>query len=577
MPPDEGNDLGHWESNTIVAFNERLLASAGSKWDDWLPLNKGWNKSAVRSAFLAEGRDVLRSEYANSPLFVLKDPRICRLAAIWLEVIEDLRIRPVIAFPLRNPYEVSNSLAQRDGSDQGFGLLLWLRHVLEAEAATRQLARHFFSFDQLLSDWTGVVDGFEREAGLRFPRRSVSVEAEISAFLTEDAWHQRSAPSVGLSADVPVWVRDTYAILQRWCNTGVQSDDFGRLDEIRAEFDAASPSFARIIAGGVNIGGGFGAGAQKREELERLQHEEANGARARAELAEMCEELERLRDEEADGAQALVALAQKFDGVSDANRRMEAELAELGSAMRQRQEEAAQAWAQANTEQKLREQVEAEQQRLIRQNEQLIASLSVIDERIRADNKALASARRRASDAEAAMRLLTRQHEKLLSDMETQGAELERARTRSARADSELAQLAMLHMNAQEQMRALEETASRVQAAEEGGHQARTLLEDRQSEVLALKEMLARELTQADAMKKQAEWLQEATVVLQRKPALRMIFSSAARKRYSKALLKASSIFDAEAYLAKNPDVAESGDDPFLHYIRHGLREGRTW
>ncbi|MDF0545691.1 hypothetical protein PX699_25335 [Sphingobium sp. H39-3-25] len=241
MPPDKGNDLGHWESNTIVAFNERLLASAGSKWNDWLPLNKGWNKSAISSAFLAEARDVLRSEYDNSPLFVLKDPRICRLAAVWLDVIEDLQIHPVIAFPLRNPYEVSNSLAQRDGSDQGFGLLLWLRHVLEAEAATRHLSRHFFGFDQLLSDWAGVVGGLERATGLRFPRRSVSVEAEISAFLTEDARHQRAAPSAGLSADVPVWVRDTYAIFQRWCHVGVQSDDFGRLDEIRSEFDAASP------------------------------------------------------------------------------------------------------------------------------------------------------------------------------------------------------------------------------------------------------------------------------------------------------------------------------------------------
>lgn len=34
--------------------------------------------------------------------------------------------------------------------------------------------------------------------------------------------------------------------------------------------------------------------------------------------------------------------------------------------------------------------------------------------------------------------------------------------------------------------------------------------------------------------------------------------------------------FDAEAYLAANPDVAADGADPLFHYLLHGIREGRT-
>jgi hypothetical protein len=35
--------------------------------------------------------------------------------------------------------------------------------------------------------------------------------------------------------------------------------------------------------------------------------------------------------------------------------------------------------------------------------------------------------------------------------------------------------------------------------------------------------------------------------------------------------------FDPSAYLALNPDVAESGHDPVAHYLNHGRHEGRRW
>ena len=36
-----------------------------------------------------------------------------------------------------------------------------------------------------------------------------------------------------------------------------------------------------------------------------------------------------------------------------------------------------------------------------------------------------------------------------------------------------------------------------------------------------------------------------------------------------------SGTFAAEAYLAENPDVDASGLDPLMHYVEHGIREGR--
>jgi hypothetical protein len=243
-------------------------------------------------------------------------------------------------------------------------------------------------------------------------------------------------------------------------------------------------------------------------------------------------------------------------------------IAHLSSALRQRQEEAAQAWKQVEVEQQLRLRVEAEQERLTKLNVELIAQFSVIDERVRADSRALADARRRASDAETAKGQMARRYEKLLADLEVRGAELQRALSHSARADGELAQLAKLLISAQRQVRALEEDAS---------NQARGFLEDRHSESLAIKEMMAKQAAQVEAIERRSKWLQEATIVLQKKPKLRALLSSKARRKYNSDLLKTSGLFDPDSYLEKNPDVAESGDDPLLHFVCHGLREGRMW
>jgi chromosome segregation ATPase len=354
-----------------------------------------------------------------------------------------------------------------------------------------------------------------------------------------------------ISAAAPVWVRDSYAILQRWCAMGIQPSDLSRLDEIRTAFDAASPSFARFIAKGVNASGSEEAGAQSRGEL--------GGA---------SNKVERLKKEQADAEEARDRLAQNLDELNEANLRMSAEIAHLSSALRQRQEEAAQAWKQVEVEQQLRLRVEAEQERLTKLNVELIAQFSVIDERVRADSRALADARRRASDAETAKGQMARRYEKLLADLEVRGAELQRALSHSARADGELAQLAKLLISAQRQVRALEEDAS---------NQARGFLEDRHSESLAIKEMMAKQAAQVEAIERRSKWLQEATIVLQKKPKLRALLSSKARRKYNSDLLKTSGLFDPDSYLEKNPDVAESGDDPLLHFVCHGLREGRMW
>lgn len=242
------NPTGHWESKVICALNDRLLQSAGSAWYDWAAFPQSWYHSPKRREFGEEALAVLSAEFGASPLFVFKDPRICRIAPFWLDSLRAAGISPVAVLPLRNPLEVGASLEKRNGFDPALGHLLWLRHVLDAEAASRGLPRCFLSYDQLLQDRIALLKKVKKSLGVKWPRQSAKAAAAIDAYLSEGQRHHR-IDSENLLKDrmISLWIRDSFSILSRWTRHGEDEADWLALNRIRADLDSAVPAFAGLI------------------------------------------------------------------------------------------------------------------------------------------------------------------------------------------------------------------------------------------------------------------------------------------------------------------------------------------
>jgi hypothetical protein len=115
LHPSATNETGYWESRELVAIHDEILLSSGSKWDDWQAFNPEWYKSPVAASFKSRILEVLRKDFANSQLFAIKDPRICRLWQLWREVLSEFGATPGAVIPIRNPLEVAHSLKQRNG------------------------------------------------------------------------------------------------------------------------------------------------------------------------------------------------------------------------------------------------------------------------------------------------------------------------------------------------------------------------------------------------------------------------------------------------------------------------------
>jgi len=236
MAASDLNAKGFFESNRITSFDEDLLASAGFTWWDCRRFPAEWFSSPRAGAFARRAADELAAEYGDSALFVLKDPRICRLAPFWLPVLRDTGCRTLVILPLRHPRDVAASLEHRAGYDPDYGLLMWLRHVLDAEAETRGTRRVFTSYEALMTDWSAEIRRIGEGLGLSWPRSVSVARPEIDAFLSRDLQHfARTGVERAATTALPVLVRKTYEILTTWAREGERPSDHGRLDKLRED------------------------------------------------------------------------------------------------------------------------------------------------------------------------------------------------------------------------------------------------------------------------------------------------------------------------------------------------------
>ena len=619
-----GNELGHWESEPIASFNEEVLASAGSSWDDWLPFSSDWYRSPVVDDFVNRGRAWLTEEFGSSPLFVLKDPRICRIANFWLEIFAAEGIEPAVVVPVRNPLEVGNSLNDRDMMEPGYAHLLWLRHILDAEVASRGLKRVFCTYDQLLEDWPGLADRMKVGLGITWPRTSASAAVEISSFLTTGQRHYSNSPKL-TGTPISEWISKTYAVALRWSESSETESDFRILDSIRAELDGASPAFAHLLLPR-SRSGMAGDGSRRRAELEaQLSDTEAKIVDSQREIERLANKEqtlgERLAQSEAwlaEKTAQLEANASYLHEFAVERDTMDRRLAEVESAFRQREEEVAQSEALLGEK---TAQLEAAASRL----DELAIERDTMGHRLADVESTL---RQREEEVAQVWTELSMEREaKVALQGEVSARELDHSeRLRTLFRDKELAEQKLAETNSKSEAasNAWEKRLAQEQAAREieraRADDTCTALEGERSNHVATTRNLA--LAQSDLAAAQGQihamigrvgqlargarsnkWLRRLLKIppigkynrkLQRNMDQILAFlaqftdaelgmpSAGREDRVLAYMLGMTSsvadmpLLDRNAYRALHPDVAKSKIDPFIHYVEFGQREGRS-
>jgi hypothetical protein len=273
VPASPTNPTGHWEPARLVDLHEQLLASIDSSWDDWRAPNLRWRDSDPAAALATRILQTFEEEYPPSPMLVLKDPRICRTLPLWLSVLEkaSCKVAPVII--VRNPLEVAESLRERDGMPFEKAMLLWLRHYLDAEHATRNIPRNIMSLDMLLLDFRNIVAQTAGRLGIQWPRSIHDATSDIADFIDRDLHnHRATLAQLESHTEVPSWVKVAYRALNTLCDEPRANDPKRELDRVRQMFTESTKMFGVV------------AFAQT-EALKQAGHDVAE-ARARADAAD---------------------------------------------------------------------------------------------------------------------------------------------------------------------------------------------------------------------------------------------------------------------------------------------------
>ncbi|MES2497214.1 MAG: sulfotransferase family protein [Pseudomonadota bacterium] len=147
------NARGYWESAAIVKADDQLLRVARSSWFDPRQLDLSrLEPSALRSR---KDRiwEAVTIAFGDAPLMAIKDPRQCRFVPTIVETLAEHGVASRAVLMLRDPDAIARSVAKRDGTTPAFARLLWLRHMIDAERATRGLQRAVVDYDAMLADW----------------------------------------------------------------------------------------------------------------------------------------------------------------------------------------------------------------------------------------------------------------------------------------------------------------------------------------------------------------------------------------------------------------------------------------
>ena len=244
MAANKWNPRGYWESSPLVALHDQLLAALDSTWDDWRTPGKNWKDGEVANRFAGKMRLAIDEEYGAAPLFVLKDPRICRTLPYWMSILERSGIRTAPIIIVRNPLEVAESLRARDGISFEKSMLLWLRHMLDAEAETRHLNRNIVTLDALLEDWKLLAVQTAGRLGLQWPRQPNDATHDVREFLDLEL-HNHRATQAELEGhtEVPSWVKTAYRALTHLCDEPKGAEAKRELDRVRATFAESARIF----------------------------------------------------------------------------------------------------------------------------------------------------------------------------------------------------------------------------------------------------------------------------------------------------------------------------------------------
>lgn len=232
MGPRPDNPAGYWESKGLVAAHDRFLKGCHSSWYD--PREPHWQllREDALEQHKASIRKSIEEGWPNAPLLAIKDPRICRFVPLMSEILGGMGIGCRALLTLRSPDSVVASLSARGCTGANYARLLWLRHMFDAERATREMPRIILSYDAVLENWRSAIEPLSKIVGQSW-NPSAQQMAAIDDYLQPQLRHHKVGDSPAGSGVLPLTAERVWEGLSAL----LENDDPDTRQELNRAYD----------------------------------------------------------------------------------------------------------------------------------------------------------------------------------------------------------------------------------------------------------------------------------------------------------------------------------------------------
>lgn len=625
------NPKGFWERRDVRVLNDDVLFAIGCDWNRISNLDLSRVPPAVQRDFGARAFQIVLDLDAHRP-WMLKEPRLCLLLPMWQQVLE----LPVFIHIVRHPVEVAASLKTRNAIPLPVGLALWEqynRHALAAAQGmpiiTVQHRRLMMEPAEVASEVFGALEGFG-VAGLRMP-----THGELAAFVRPELYREREGRDdlrgIGtaqsrlfqqlaagrhptrlvdgaLAKRQLAILREYEESLPAFTRKPSAQEQREEAHKLEMEMERLKKDLEARTLEHATLKGEFGMLREWIADAKDAQDRQV--AAAEAARAEAAEELRKQRAERAALADQLSAARQALSGVEDVlaakeqllertradaeaeSRRLQAVAEELRTELGQAAAAAKTLEASLNAELGKTIAVAQEMEAGLRSELQhAMAAAKEMESRFRSEQEG-AIAARRAQDAlqdrlSASAREIAMLTRRLLQAEETE----EGMRKSQAGLHARLAEGAEAHATAiaiksaesaalAEELELVRTQAASLQVRVKHAEDTIRLRDAALAASTASADKLTVQYLDArqaiDALLSSTSWRWSAPLrILSRLSRGGGLRQSSPVEADDFALLRGSSLFDADWYRRQYPDISASGVDPVEHYLAHGATEGR--
>jgi len=231
--PNSANPKGFFENYSLQLFNESLLEKLSSNWHSTLTIPEQWWNKVLYSEELDKLNSLFDEEYGDSSDILLKDPRMCVLLPIYLEVMRQKMIQPSFLISFRHPEEVANSLAVRDEFHRSKSLNLWLDHMLRAEYYSRGFPRLFIDYNDVVENPLNVLGQIVSSFDIPLPI-TPAIRDQVTAFVEPGLKHHFSSNET-VKEMLPVEVFPLYQLLLKLRFADAMNDSLLTFEKLRKE------------------------------------------------------------------------------------------------------------------------------------------------------------------------------------------------------------------------------------------------------------------------------------------------------------------------------------------------------